>query len=78
MTTEQYLNVPYILELWSTQKLDGEWVRHAEFPELPGCAVEAPTAVEAVEKAEQARVEYLLSCLERGEQVPVPRPPLRA
>jgi predicted RNase H-like HicB family nuclease len=57
---------------------DGNWVRRAEYPELPGCVVEAETAVEAVEKLEEAKVRYIVERLERGEPVPVPRPPLRS
>lgn len=78
MTDEEYLAIPYILEIWSKQQQDGQWVRHAEYPELPGCSAEAFSAVEAVEKAEEARVAYILARLKRGEDVPVPRQPLRA
>ncbi|WAH35686.1 type II toxin-antitoxin system HicB family antitoxin [Alicyclobacillus dauci] len=78
MTVEEYMAIPFILEIWSKQQQDGQWVRHAEYPELPGCAAESFSAVEAVEKAEEARVAYILRCLERGEEIPVPRRPLRA
>jgi predicted RNase H-like HicB family nuclease len=78
MSVEEHLRVPYVLEMWSTETPDGDWVRHAEFPELPGCAVEAATAREAVDRLDQLRVDYILTKLGRREPVPVPRPPLRA
>ncbi|MEB3100569.1 type II toxin-antitoxin system HicB family antitoxin [Ferviditalea candida] len=78
MRLEDYLAVPYILEIWSVKRPDGIWVRHAEYPELPGCAVEAISTMEVIEKAEEARIEYIHTRVSRGEQLPVPRPPLRS
>jgi predicted RNase H-like HicB family nuclease len=75
---DDYLAIPYILEIWSLRRSDGQWVRHAEYPELPGCAAEAFTTIEAVEKVEAARVDFIKSRLSRGEQIPIPRQPLRA
>ncbi|MBX5437821.1 MAG: hypothetical protein IRZ33_11500 [Alicyclobacillaceae bacterium] len=77
MTLEEYLSVPYVLEMWSVQRPDGVWVRHAEYPELPGCSAESLSTVEAMERAEAARIEYIVSKWEKGEQIPIPRPPLR-
>ena len=59
------------------ERPDGEWNRRAEYPELPGYVVEADSPLEAIEKLEAARVQYILGRLERGEPVPVPRPPLQ-
>lgn len=78
MELEEYLAVPYILAVESVRKPDGSWVRRAEFPELPGCAVEAESAVEAVEQLEAEKVRYIAERLKRGEPVPVPRPPLQS
>jgi len=50
----------------------------AEYPELPGCFVEASSAVEAIEKLELARLRLLRHLWDRGAPIPVPRPPLRA
>lgn len=78
MTTEEYLAIPYILTLESVAKPDGDWVRRASYPELPGCIVEAFSPVEAIERLDEARRECILGLIERGEPVPVPRPPLRS
>lgn len=78
MSPEEYLAVPYILEVWSERQKNGEWIRNAEFPELPGCRAEAYSVVDAVEEVERRREEYILEHLARGEEIPVPRPPLRA
>jgi hypothetical protein len=38
---------------------------------------EGASPLEAIERLEQARVQYIAERLARGEPVPVPRPPLR-
>ena len=70
-----YEAVPYLLVVESIERA-GEWLRRAEHPELPGCRVEAPSAVEAIEKLEQARLSLLRQLWDRGAPIPVPRPPL--
>jgi predicted RNase H-like HicB family nuclease len=77
MDLEYYLSVPYVLAMESVEHADGDWYRRAEYPELPNCAAEAYSAVEAIEKLEEERVRCIREMLERGEPVPVPRPPLR-
>jgi hypothetical protein len=76
MTRDEYLRVPFVLVVESVEKPDGDWLRRASYPELPGVVVEAESAVEAIEAAEDKRVEVILSRLERGLVVPVPRPPI--
>jgi predicted RNase H-like HicB family nuclease len=78
MTTDEYLAIPYILTLESVARTDGEWVRRASYPELPGCVVEAFSPVEAIERLDEIRRDCILGLIERGEPVPVPRPPLRS
>jgi predicted RNase H-like HicB family nuclease len=78
MEVEEYMAVPYVLAVESVRLPDGNWIRRAEYPELPGCVVEAETAVEAVEKVEEEKVRYIIERLQRGDPVPVPRPPLRS
>ncbi len=78
MTLEEYLAVPYILAVESFEGPDGEWHRRASHPELPGCVVEGDSAVEVIEKLDQLRVQRIMDMLQRGEPVPVPRPPLRS
>lgn len=77
MDLDYYLAVPYVLAMESVEHSDGEWFRRAEYPELPNCSAEAYSAVEAIEKLEEERVRCIRDLLARGEQVPVPRPPLR-
>jgi hypothetical protein len=75
-TLAYYEAVPYLLVLESVER-DGEWLRRAAYPELPGCVVEAPVALEAIEKLEHERLRLLRHLLSRGAPIPVPRPPLR-
>jgi hypothetical protein len=70
-----YEAVPYLLVIESVER-QGEWLRRAEYPELPGCAAEAPSAVEALEKLERERGRVLRQLWDRGASIPVPRPPL--
>ena len=70
-----YEAVPYLLVMESVER-QGEWLRRAEYPELPGCVAEAPSALEALEKLEQERLRVLRQLWDRGASIPVPRPPL--
>jgi predicted RNase H-like HicB family nuclease len=73
---EDYEAVPYLLVVESVERA-GRWLRRAEHPELPGCAAEAPSAVEALERLEGERRRLLRELWERGAPIPVPRAPLR-
>ena len=71
-----YEAVPYLLVVESVER-GGRWLRRAEYPELPGCAAEAHSAVEALDRLEQERHRVLRELWEHGVPIPVPRPPLR-
>jgi hypothetical protein len=71
-----YEAVPYLLVLESVEH-GGRWLRRAEYPELPGCAAEAVSALEAIDKLDAERRRLLRELWERGAPIPVPRPPLR-
>jgi hypothetical protein len=73
---DYYLAIPYILAIESIEGPDGQWVRRAEYPELPDCSAEAFSAVEAIEKVDEQRVETIRRLLQQGKSVPEPRPPL--
>ena len=70
-----YEAVPFLLVMESVER-KGEWLRRAEYPELPGCAAEAPSAVEALDKLEHERRRVLQQLWDRGVSIPIPRPPL--
>ena len=70
-----YEAVPYLLVIESVER-EGEWLRRAEYPELPGCVAEAQSALEALEKLEGERLRLLRQLWDRGASIPVPRPPL--
>jgi predicted RNase H-like HicB family nuclease len=73
---DYYEAVPYLLVVESVER-DGEWIRRATYPELPGCAAEAASAVEALRRLERERRRVLNELWERGAAIPVPRAPLR-
>jgi hypothetical protein len=69
------LSVPYTLMMSAVER-DGTWLRRAEYRELPGCVVEALTALEAVHRVDVLRVRLIVEMRRRGEAAPRPRPPL--
>jgi predicted RNase H-like HicB family nuclease len=74
---DELLSTPYIVAVESRVH-DGEWVRQASHPELPGCLVRAATVEAALEKLDVARGQYLVEAYQRGESVPRPRAALPA
>jgi len=76
MTPEEYLAIPYVLVVESLEGPDGNWFRRAQYPEL-GVSADAASPIDAIDKLEEARVATILSRLERGEAIPVPRAPLK-
>jgi len=72
-----YEAVPYVLVVESIER-GGQWLRRAAYPELPGCAVEATSAIEAIERLDRERLRVLRQLWERGAEIPLPRPALRA
>jgi hypothetical protein len=76
MSPEEYLAIPYVLVVESLEGPDGNWFRRAQYPEL-GVSADASSPIDAIDKLEEARVTTILSRLERGENIPVPRAPLR-
>jgi hypothetical protein len=71
-----YEAVPFLLVVESVER-GGQWLRRAEYPELPGCFVEAESAVEAIEKLETERRRLIRQMWDRGAPIPAPRAPLR-
>src|SRR3954470_7938843 len=77
MKLEDYLAVPYRLVAYSAEGKDGVWHRYAEYPEI-GVISEADTPWEAMEKLEEQRGRYIIEPVQKGEPIPVPRPPLKS
>ncbi len=78
MELEEYLAIPYKLIMESFEGPDGDWLRRASYPELPGCDVEGLWAVDVVEALEILRIELITERFKQHEFIPVPRPPLRS
>jgi len=72
-----YRSIPFLLVVESVER-DGRWRRRAAHPELPGCAAEADSALEAIEGLACERERLLEERWRRGEEIPVPRAPLRS
>jgi predicted RNase H-like HicB family nuclease len=76
LTRDQYLRIPYVMVVESVEKPDGDWLRRASYPELPGVEAEAESAVEAMDAADEKRVRVIQDWLDSGIPVPAPRPPI--
>jgi hypothetical protein len=74
---EEYLAIPYRLVAYSAEGPDGNWRRFAAYPEI-GVVSEADTPWEAQELLEEQRIRYIIDHVQRGEPIPVPRPPLKS
>jgi hypothetical protein len=70
------LAVPYVLVMSSVEADGGNWLRRAEYPELPGCVAESTNALEALREVDVLRIRMILEMRQRGERPPRPRPPL--
>ena len=78
MELDDHLAVPYKLVMESFEGADGDWLRRASYPELPGCDVEGFWAVDIVEELELLRVRIITERFRSREYIPVPRPPLKS
>jgi hypothetical protein len=74
---EEYLAIPYVLTAYSAVGDDGRWHRYVEYEEL-GCMAEGDHVIEAIDSLEAMRVRTIIDRYERGEEIAVPRPPLRS
>lgn len=73
MEAEDYLALPYAIELVQDSDEAGQrgWV--AEIEELPGCLSQGSTAEEAIANVRDAMVGWISIALEDGRPIPQPR-----
>jgi predicted RNase H-like HicB family nuclease len=69
---EQYIDLPYAVEVVPESTTDGMLCYRASHPELPGCMAHGDTPDEALENLEDARRLYIETLLVKGLQVPLP------
>lgn len=68
-TIEEYMKLPYKMELIPDTDEGGYVVR---FPELPGCITSGKTAEEAIKNSVDARLEWFAAALEDGFRINEP------
>ncbi len=73
MSVEDYLALPYVLDVTAVRLADGDWVCHLEYPEFPGCVAEGATPFEALARLDERCRGAITQLLERGLQIPLPR-----
>ncbi|MBI4715133.1 MAG: type II toxin-antitoxin system HicB family antitoxin [Nitrospirae bacterium] len=71
---EEYMLLPYVVEVVPDQATDGSLCYRAYNPELPGCMSHGDTPQDAVENLEEARRLYIETLIEMGEEIPKPQP----
>lgn len=73
MTVDEYLELPYAIELVPDRDEEGAtgWV--AEVPDLPGCVSQGESPAEAVAHVRDAMADWLSVALEDEKPVPLPR-----
>ena len=78
MELADYLAIPYVAVVSSVEKPNGEWVRRAEYPDLPGCSAEARDVMAAMDELERKRVQYVVRAYRQRGEIPMPHPPLQS
>ncbi len=68
---DYYMGLPYSILLHEIDD-EGEKYWIAEIVELPGCKTHGSTVREAVRNVEEAKKDWILDGLDRGEEIPVP------
>ncbi len=68
-TMDEYMRLPYRMEIIPDPDEGGYAVR---YPELPGCLTCGDTLDEAVRNAEDCKREWLTAALEEGVEIPEP------
>ena len=66
---EYYMQLPYSILLHEVED-EGERYWIAEAPELPGCKSHGSTVEGAVKNLEEAKEDWILDSLQKGEEVP--------
>ena len=69
-TVEEYMKLPYRMEIVSDPE-DGGYV--VSFPELPGCLSVGETMEEAIQNAMDAKQEWFTAALEEGAEIADPQ-----
>ena len=70
-TIEEYMRLPYRMELIPDTAEGGYVIR---FPELPGCVTCGDTMESAIKNAEDCKREWISAAIEEGIAIPEPMP----
>ena len=76
MRLRELLLIPYLLEAEAIETEPGQWLIRLAYPELPGCTAQGAVVEDALRDLERQRIEIIVGMVERGQEPPVPRPPL--
>jgi len=68
----QLAKLPYSVSITQDEATDGTPLLLLEHDELKGCMAQGKTMDEAMANLDDARVDYIYSLLEDGQEIPVP------
>lgn len=70
---EEFLRLPYSVEVIPNQTTEGSMCYVALHPELPGCMSHGDTPEEAIANLMEAKELYIKTLLEKGQNISLPR-----
>ena len=70
---EEYRRLPYTLRLEPSPDSDSKKYWIASYLELPGCKIDGETEAQAVENLFSLFDDYIVTMIENGEEIPIPR-----
>ena len=73
MKLREYLQIPFVLEVYSYERADGSWINRVSYPELGDCAVEGKSLEVIIEDLDRLRVRIIRERLVRGTGISLPR-----
>lgn len=74
-TPEEYMQLPYTIEITHDRDEEGNEGFVADVRELPGCMSQGATIEEAAARVRDAMGDWLAIALEDGKEIPEPRSP---
>lgn len=70
---EEFLGLPYSVEVVPDQSTEGSMCYVALHPELPGCMSHGDSPEEAIANLLEAKELYIKTLLEKGQNIPLPK-----
>lgn len=70
---EDYIKLPYSIEVVPSQTTEGAPCYLATYPDLPGCMSHGDTTDQAIANLSEVKELYIKTLLEKGQDIPLPK-----